>query len=97
MYRLLAQSSKNPTKTCKSGGGDLRLSFVSVYLHANLPSRLITLYQLIHDALHGKSGQETTLKLQYIRTEKEGVLGWVRTFSLSQGRLAYLHLDNPTF
>ncbi|KAF9778763.1 vacuolar fusion protein MON1 [Thelephora terrestris] len=39
--------------------------------------RLITLYQLIHDALHGKSGQEKTLKLQYIRTEKEGVLGWI--------------------
>jgi len=39
--------------------------------------RLITLYQLIHDALHGKSGQETTLKLQYLRTEKEGVLGWI--------------------
>jgi len=39
--------------------------------------RLITLYQLIHDALHGKSGQEKTLKLQYLRTDKEGVLGWI--------------------
>ncbi|KAF9645158.1 DUF254-domain-containing protein [Thelephora ganbajun] len=39
--------------------------------------RLITLYQLVHDALHGKSGQEKTLKLQYLRTDKEGVLGWI--------------------
>jgi hypothetical protein len=40
--------------------------------------RLITLYQLIQDAVHAKSGQEKTLKLQYLRTEKEGILGWVR-------------------
>ena len=52
--------------------------------------RLITLYQLIHDALHGKSGQEKTLKLQYLRTDKEGVLGWVRAFSYHQE-------DSPTF
>jgi hypothetical protein len=38
---------------------------------------LITLYQIIHDALHAKSGQESTLKLQYLKTEKESVLGWV--------------------
>ncbi|KAF5338985.1 hypothetical protein D9611_008733 [Ephemerocybe angulata] len=39
--------------------------------------RLITLYQTIHDAIHAKSGQESTLKLQYIRTETECVMGWI--------------------
>ena len=38
---------------------------------------LITLYQTVHDAIHAKSGQEGTLKLQYLRTEKESILGWV--------------------
>ena len=46
-------------------------------------SRLITLYQILHDGIHAKSGQEGTLKLQYIRTERESVMGWVRPFSLS--------------
>lgn len=41
-------------------------------------ARLLTLYQTLHDAIHAKSGQEETLKLQYIRTEQEGVMGWVR-------------------
>ncbi|KAJ6621862.1 vacuolar fusion protein MON1 [Mycena sp. CBHHK59/15] len=39
--------------------------------------RLTTLYQLLHDAIHAKSGQESTLKLQYIRSEKESVMGWI--------------------
>ncbi|KAI0320195.1 trafficking protein Mon1-domain-containing protein [Amylostereum chailletii] len=39
--------------------------------------RLITLYQILHDNIHAKSGQDLPLKLQYIRTEKEGVLGWI--------------------
>ncbi|KAF8073683.1 trafficking protein Mon1-domain-containing protein [Lyophyllum atratum] len=39
--------------------------------------RLMTLYQTLHDAIHAKSGQEGTLKLQYIRTEKESVMGWI--------------------
>ena len=39
--------------------------------------RLITLYQTLFDAIHGKSGQERTLKLQYIRTSQESVMGWV--------------------
>jgi len=39
--------------------------------------RLITLYQTLHDAIHAKSGQEGPLKLQYIRTEKESVMGWI--------------------
>lgn len=39
---------------------------------------LITLYQTLFDAIHAKSGQERTLKLQYIRTSQESVMGWVR-------------------
>ncbi|KAF8526160.1 vacuolar fusion protein MON1 [Gautieria morchelliformis] len=39
--------------------------------------RLITIYQKVHDAIHAKSGQGSTLKLQYIRTDKEAVLGWI--------------------
>lgn len=39
--------------------------------------RLITLYQTLHDAIHAKSGQSEPLKLQYIRTEKECVMGWI--------------------
>ncbi|PPR07114.1 hypothetical protein CVT24_010950 [Panaeolus cyanescens] len=38
--------------------------------------RLVTLYQTLHDAIHAKSGQESGLKLQYIRTESESVMGW---------------------
>lgn len=38
----------------------------------------MTLYQILHDAIHAKSGQEGPLKLQYIRTERESVMGWVR-------------------
>lgn len=40
--------------------------------------RLITLYQTLYDAIHAKSGQESTLKLQYIKTSQEAVMGWVR-------------------
>ncbi|KAH9950658.1 trafficking protein Mon1-domain-containing protein [Amylocystis lapponica] len=39
--------------------------------------RLIILYQTLYDAIHAKSGQESTLKLQYIRTERESVMGWI--------------------
>ncbi|KAF5330264.1 hypothetical protein D9758_014446 [Tetrapyrgos nigripes] len=39
--------------------------------------RITTLYQILHDALHAKSGQEQALKLQYIRTDKECVMGWI--------------------
>jgi len=39
--------------------------------------RLITLYQTIHDAIHARSGQDAPLKLQYVRTEHECVLGWL--------------------
>ena len=39
--------------------------------------RLFGLYRLVWDAIHAKSGQECTLKLQYVRTEKVCVMGWV--------------------
>lgn len=42
-----------------------------------LVPRLITLYQTLYDAIHAKSGQESTLKLQYIKTSQEAVMGWV--------------------
>lgn len=47
-------------------------------LTRRIRDRLITLYQTLYDNIHAKSGQGSTLKLQYIRTEKESVLGWVR-------------------
>lgn len=46
-------------------------------------SRLVTLYQTIHDALHAKSGQaEGPVKLQLIRTDTECVMGWVSPVGL---------------
>ncbi|EJC99059.1 DUF254-domain-containing protein, partial [Fomitiporia mediterranea MF3/22] len=39
--------------------------------------RLITLYQILHDNIHGKSGQKETLKLQYVKTARESVMGWI--------------------
>lgn len=60
---------------------DLATSFpCSVTLFPQI-IRLITIYQTVHDAIHAKSGQGITLKLQYIRTEKEAVLGWVLPFA----------------
>ena len=38
---------------------------------------LITLYQVVHDALHARSGQvQGPLKLQCIKTDKEMIMGW---------------------
>lgn len=39
--------------------------------------RLFGLYRMVWDAIHAKSGQECTLKLQYVRTESICVMGWV--------------------
>ncbi|KAJ6475067.1 trafficking protein Mon1-domain-containing protein [Mycena vitilis] len=52
-------------------------TFEDPYDNIDERRRLTTLYQTIHDAIHAKSGQEATLKLQYIRTEKESVMGWI--------------------
>ena len=35
------------------------------------------MYQVVYDTIHAKSGQSGPLKLQYIRTQKEIVMGWV--------------------
>jgi len=48
--------------------------------------RLITIYQRVHDGIHAKGGQEGPLKLQYVRTAHECVLGWV-SFRRSMGAL----------
>jgi hypothetical protein len=47
------------------------------YDDINERRRLITLYQTLHDGIHAKSGQDLPLKLQYIRTEREAVMGWI--------------------
>lgn len=44
---------------------------------AHSSDRLITMYQVVYDAIHAKSGQSGPLKLQYVRTQKEIVMGWV--------------------
>jgi hypothetical protein len=40
-------------------------------------NRLVTMYQTLHDNIHARSGQKGPLKLQYMLTEKESVMGWV--------------------
>ncbi|KAJ7288158.1 trafficking protein Mon1-domain-containing protein [Mycena rebaudengoi] len=52
-------------------------TFEDPYDNIDERRRLTTLYQILHDAIHAKSGQEATLKLQYIRSEKESVMGWI--------------------
>ncbi|KAJ7486037.1 vacuolar fusion protein MON1 [Mycena galericulata] len=52
-------------------------TFEDPYDNIDERRRLTTLYQIIHDAIHAKSGQDATLKLQYIRSEKESVMGWI--------------------
>ncbi|OAX38771.1 DUF254-domain-containing protein [Rhizopogon vinicolor AM-OR11-026] len=52
-------------------------AFEEPYDTLDAKRRIITLYQIIHDAIHAKSGQTGNLKLQYIRTEKEIVMGWI--------------------
>jgi hypothetical protein len=51
---------------------------------ANDVERLISLYQLAYDAMHAKSGQAAPLKLHFIRTEYESILGWV-SFEIQSG------------
>lgn len=52
-------------------------AFEEPYDTLDAKRRIVTLYQIVHDAIHAKSGQTGTLKLQYIRTEKEIVMGWI--------------------
>ncbi|KAF9046459.1 vacuolar fusion protein MON1 [Panaeolus papilionaceus] len=51
--------------------------FEDPYDQPTARKRIITLYQILHDAIHARSGQESGLKLQYIRTESESVMGWI--------------------
>ncbi|CDO71428.1 hypothetical protein BN946_scf184909.g22 [Trametes cinnabarina] len=51
--------------------------FEEPYDSPNEKRRVVTLYQTLFDAIHAKSGQERTLKLQYIRTGQESVMGWI--------------------
>ncbi|KAG1885013.1 DUF254-domain-containing protein [Suillus subluteus] len=52
-------------------------AFEEPYDTLDAKRRIVTLYQIVHDAIHAKSGQTGNLKLQYIRTEKEIVMGWI--------------------
>lgn len=52
-------------------------AFEEPYDTLDAKRRIVTLYQTVHDAIHAKSGQTGNLKLQYIRTEKEIVMGWI--------------------
>ncbi len=61
----------------KQGNGLLFISSKGYFLNLLLCHRIITLYQILHDYIHAKSGQGGGLKLQYIRTETESVIGWV--------------------
>jgi len=51
--------------------------FESPYDQPEARKRIVTLYQILHDSIHGKSGQQAGLKLQYIRTSEESVMGWI--------------------
>lgn len=58
--------------------------------------RIITMYQVVYDAIHAKSGQSGPLKLQYIRTEKEIVTGWASISVRARDLLLTDFLDNTT-
>ncbi|KAG9042753.1 Vacuolar fusion protein mon1 [Tulasnella sp. UAMH 9824] len=50
------------------------------YVDADEKRRLITLYQIVHDAVHARSGQPGgPLKLYFVKTEEECMLGWITT------------------
>jgi len=61
----------------KQGNGLLYFTSQDCFLNLLLCHRITTLYQILHDYIHAKSGQGGGLKLQYIRTETESVIGWV--------------------
>lgn len=54
--------------------------FEDPYDNPHEKRRIITMYQVMHDAIHAKSGQDSPLKLQYILTECESVMGWASTW-----------------
>ena len=76
--------SKTRTTTQTKSGGSRRMHLYPLLSPAD-PfvgiHRLVTLYQTVYDAIHAKSGQDRTLKLQYLRTSQESVMGWVSAFA----------------
>jgi hypothetical protein len=52
-------------------------NFEDPYDQPHARKRIMTLYQILYDSIHAKSGQEAGLKLQYIRTDTESVMGWI--------------------
>ncbi|KAF8967063.1 vacuolar fusion protein MON1 [Flammula alnicola] len=52
-------------------------NFEDPYDQVHARKRITTLYQTLHDSIHAKSGQDAGLKLQYIRTDTESVMGWI--------------------
>ena len=76
MYRLQCRSTRTPTTMRMRNEGSCVCSRFRCFSNQVLLPRLITIYQILHDNIHAKSGQESTLKLQYIRTEREAVMGW---------------------
>ncbi|KAF8158266.1 trafficking protein Mon1-domain-containing protein [Crassisporium funariophilum] len=52
-------------------------TFEDPYDDTQARKRIMTLYQTLHDSIHAKSGQDAGLKLQYIRTDSESVMGWI--------------------
>ncbi|KAG2353562.1 hypothetical protein BDR07DRAFT_1291087, partial [Suillus spraguei] len=55
----------------------VQITFLAFEEPYDAKQRIVTLYQIVHDAIHSKSGQTGSLKLQYIRTEKEIVMAWM--------------------
>ena len=74
MYKSQCQFSKAPMIHLKGRAGKVYRLFVYSYSKLH---RLVQLYQSLYDSVHAKSGQETSLKLQYIQTEFESTLAWV--------------------
>jgi len=54
-------------------------TFEDPYQITEEQDRLVSLYQFVYDSMHAKSGQAAPLKLQFIRTEYESLIGWVRS------------------
>ena len=84
-YKLLCHFGKSLTVLAwmlDEGAFWVHLQLLISMINNRLLFRLITLYQILHDSIHAKSGQKGTLKLQYIKTRHESVMGWVRSLTV---------------
>lgn len=70
-------------------------SFEEPYGTEGEQERLVSLYQLVYDAMHAKSGQSAPLKLQFIRTDYESIIGWVCPTSQGEFESLIEHSDYP--